>query len=56
MNIPGRAEGNWQWRCTEEKLSQAPFDELLQLTEKSVRAPLNSQAATGCRVALPKAV
>ena len=56
MNIPGRAEGNWQWRCTEEKLSQAPFDELLQLTEKSARAPLNSQAATARRLALPKAV
>ena len=37
MNIPGRAEGNWQWRCTEEKLSQAPFDELLQLTKTSAR-------------------
>lgn len=45
MNIPGRAEGNWQWRCTEEKLSQAPFDELLQLTQTSARTPVNLQAA-----------
>ena len=42
MNIPGRAEGNWRWRCTEEKLWQAPFGELLQLTETSARAPSQS--------------
>src|ERR1700722_16417611 len=24
MNIPGRAEGNWGWRCTEEMLSDRP--------------------------------
>ena len=37
MNIPGCAEGNWQWRCTEAKLSQAPFDKLFQLTETTGR-------------------
>jgi 4-alpha-glucanotransferase len=21
MNVPGRADGNWRWRCTEEMLS-----------------------------------
>src|SRR5262249_38393453 len=25
MNVPGRAEGNWSWRCTEELLSTADF-------------------------------
>ena len=23
MNVPGRAEGNWRWRCTEEMLLPA---------------------------------
>ena len=41
MNIPGLAEGNWQWRSTEERLSQAPFDELLQLTKTSARGSFN---------------
>ena len=26
MNVPGRAEGNWSWRCTEEMMSAADFD------------------------------
>src|SRR5262249_49865432 len=25
MNIPGRAEGNWQWRCTAKMLADADF-------------------------------
>ncbi len=37
MNVPGRAEGNWRWRCTEELLSAAAFDWLGQLTKKSNR-------------------
>ncbi len=28
MNVPGRAEGNWSWRCTEEMMSAADFDSL----------------------------
>jgi 4-alpha-glucanotransferase len=39
MNVPGRAEGNWSWRCTEELLSAANFDALRDLTSRSNRLP-----------------
>ena len=38
MNVPGRADGNWRWRCTEEMLARAPFQELREFTESSKRA------------------
>ena len=37
MNVPGRAEGNWSWRCTEEMMSAADFDSLRELTKSSNR-------------------
>jgi 4-alpha-glucanotransferase len=37
MNVPGRAEGNWSWRCTEELLSAADFHWLRDLTRSSKR-------------------
>ena len=37
MNVPGRAEGNWSWRCTEELLSAADFHSLRDLTRTSNR-------------------
>ena len=37
MNVPGRAEGNWSWRCTEELLSAADFHWLRDLTTSSNR-------------------
>ena len=37
MNVPGRAEGNWSWRCTEELLSTADFHWLRDLTSSSNR-------------------
>jgi 4-alpha-glucanotransferase len=37
MNVPGRAEGNWSWRCTEELLSTADFHWLRDLTTSSTR-------------------
>jgi 4-alpha-glucanotransferase len=37
MNIPGRTEGNWSWRCTEELLSAADFHWLRNLTKSSNR-------------------
>jgi 4-alpha-glucanotransferase len=37
MNIPGTAEGNWRWRCTEEMLSPSVFDRLRELTLASAR-------------------
>jgi len=37
MNAPGRAEGNWRWRCTEEMLSRSAFEWLRDLTRISGR-------------------
>jgi len=37
MNVPGRAEGNWGWRCTQEMLSDRAFDWLRELTKNSNR-------------------
>ena len=33
MNVPGRAEGNWRWRCTEDMLSESAFQWLRDLTK-----------------------
>jgi 4-alpha-glucanotransferase len=38
MNVPGRPEGNWSWRCTEGMLSDQAFDWLRDLTKKSRRS------------------
>jgi len=40
MNVPGRAEGNWSWRSTEELLSVADFHLLQDLTSSSNRLPM----------------
>jgi 4-alpha-glucanotransferase len=45
MNIPGRAEGNWSWRCTEELLSTADFHWLRDLTTSSNRWRMFSNPA-----------
>jgi len=37
MNIPGRPEGNWSWRCTEDMLSDRDFEWLRDLTKNSNR-------------------
>ena len=34
MNVPGRADGNWRWRFTEEMLSTTAFEWLGELTER----------------------
>ncbi len=39
MNAPGRAEGNWRWRCTEEMPSTSAFEWLRDLTKLSGRLP-----------------
>ena len=38
MNIPGRPEGNWCWRCTEDMLSDPAFEWLRDLTKNSNRS------------------
>jgi 4-alpha-glucanotransferase len=37
MNIPGRADGNWAWRSTDEMLSDSAFATLSELTASSSR-------------------
>ena len=38
MNVPGRAEDNWRWRCTDAMLSGSCFQHLRDLTNVSTRA------------------
>jgi 4-alpha-glucanotransferase len=37
MNVPGRADGNWRWRCTTEMLSAADFSSLRDVTKSATR-------------------
>jgi 4-alpha-glucanotransferase len=37
MNVPGTAEGNWRWRCTEAMLAPSVFARLRGLTAASGR-------------------
>ena len=39
MNVPGRAEGNWRWRYTEDELWPDVLSLLYQLTKTSRRLP-----------------
>jgi 4-alpha-glucanotransferase len=45
MNVPGRAEGNWGWRSTEELLSTADFHKLRDLTRSSNRLGMLAKPA-----------
>jgi len=38
MNVPGRADGNWRWRCTEKMLTGSALDGLRELTAASSRS------------------
>jgi 4-alpha-glucanotransferase len=38
MNVPGRADGNWRWRCTEQMLTGPAFEGLRELTATSSRS------------------
>jgi 4-alpha-glucanotransferase len=42
MNVPGRADGNWRWRCTREMLSTRALEWLGELTHLSGRSPSGS--------------
>ncbi len=46
MNLPGRAEGNWRWRSTEEMMSLMAFQWLQELTETSQRFAPRKAALT----------
>jgi 4-alpha-glucanotransferase len=47
MNVPGRAEGNWSWRCSPEMLSLPAFDRLSELTRESKRESGSSGPPSG---------
>lgn len=38
MNLPGRADGNWRWRCTEEVMALPAFQWLKDLTDEANRS------------------
>jgi 4-alpha-glucanotransferase len=46
MNQPGRADGNWRWRCTDEMMSAPAFDSLRALTVASARAVASPEAVS----------
>jgi hypothetical protein len=35
--VPGRADGHWRWRATEDMLCDTAFDRLAALTDSSGR-------------------
>lgn len=54
MNVPGCAEGNWRWRCTQQMLSDSAFEWLRALTATSNRsAELRSTQTVGSVEAAP---
>jgi 4-alpha-glucanotransferase len=44
FNVPGRVEGNWRWRATEDMLSTQAFPWLRDLTATSNRLPVREPA------------
>jgi 4-alpha-glucanotransferase len=58
MNVPGRAGGNWGWRCREDMLSLPAFQWLQQLTETSKRTDpgITSQVMKQEHASTPRAV
>jgi 4-alpha-glucanotransferase len=47
MNVPGRAAGNWRWRCREDMLSPSSFKWLRDATETSKRSAASAGAQEG---------
>jgi 4-alpha-glucanotransferase len=47
MNVPGRPEGNWRWRSTENMLSDQAFEWLRNLTKDSNRLGSSLRLQTG---------
>jgi 4-alpha-glucanotransferase len=52
MNVPGRADGNWRWRCTEAMQSDRSFEWLRELTKQSNRlgSTTNSRTARETKI------
>ena len=53
MNVPGRPDGNWGWRCSAEMLSDRAFEWLRDLTKKSNRAGAAPGSNVHSRVKTP---
>jgi 4-alpha-glucanotransferase len=51
MNVPGRAGGNWRWRCTDEMLMDKPFGWLRDLSARSKRLPDSDTFVAGESIA-----
>lgn len=45
MNVPGRASGNWRWRCTSEQLATPALEWLGDLTTAAGRSAADPSAA-----------
>ena len=43
MNVPGRADGNWRWRCAKQMLSPPAFQWLQDLTETANRSSVSQE-------------
>lgn len=41
MNVPGRPDGNWRWRSSEDMLSDGSFEWLCDLTKKANRSGIS---------------
>jgi 4-alpha-glucanotransferase len=41
MNVPGRPDGNWRWRSSEDMLSHGSFEWLCDLTKKANRSGIS---------------
>jgi 4-alpha-glucanotransferase len=51
MNLPGRADGNWRWRCTEELLTPSALGWLHDLTKRAQRASSEARILPEAEVA-----
>ena len=56
MNLPGRPEGNWRWRCSEAMLCGPAFEWLRELTKASSRLLNKGSNPSGGGVEQPEPV
>ena len=47
MNVPGRADGNWRWRLTEDLLSDSGWNHLRDMTRTANRRAANESGNPG---------
>jgi 4-alpha-glucanotransferase len=50
MNVPGRPEGQWRWRCPrDESLNAAAFQRISEITARSDRLAVRERNLNECR-------